>query len=160
MTALWIVLAISCATGVYALIDADFLQATPAMAGTSLAQSMSAYRQALMSYALANPGFQGMVSAGALQPYQSAGAASGPWLNYVTPNASSAGSLIVVYTTSVSAASALTGIEQLSGGSALAGIALNGNVMSPGNPLVPLPAAIAAAVPNGTPVWMAQAYQP
>jgi hypothetical protein len=160
MTALWVVIAIGCVTGVYALVDANYLQATPAVASVSAAQSMSAYRQALVAYVLANPAFEGAVPAAALQPYLSAGAASGPWLNYVAPNTSSAGSLIVVYTTSTSVASALTGIEQLSGGSALAGIALNGSVVSPGNPVVPLPTAIAAAVPNGTPVWMAQAYQP
>jgi hypothetical protein len=78
----------------------------------------------------------------------------------VVPNTSAAGSLVVVYTTSTSAGAAISGIEQLAGGSALAGVAFNGNVLSPGNPAVPLPTAIAAAVPNGTPVWMAQAYQP
>jgi len=160
VTALWIVLAIGCVTGVYTLVDAQFQLATPTIASASLAQSMSAYRQALMAYALANPSFHGAVSAAALAPYLATGTPGGPWLNYVTPDTSAAGSLIVVYTTSGSAASALSGIEQLAAGSALAGVALNGNVMSPGNPLVPLPAAIAGAVPNGTPVWMAQAFQP
>ncbi|MFM0299032.1 type IV pilus biogenesis protein PilM [Paraburkholderia sediminicola] len=160
MTALWMVFAIACITGVYALVDANYMQATPTMVSVTTAQSMSAYRQALVAYALANPTFVGAVSAAALQPYLSAGTTSGSWLNYVVPNTSSAGSLVVVYTTSASAAAALTGIEQLSGGSALAGVALNGTVLSPGNPAVPLPTAIAAVVPNGTPVWMAQAYQP
>jgi hypothetical protein len=40
----------------------------------------------------------------------------------------------------------------------LAGAADNGYLVSPGNPPVPLPAALAASVPNGAPVWIGQVY--
>jgi hypothetical protein len=135
-----------------------YVQATPTLASASLAQSMAAYRQAAIRFALANPQTSGAVSADALIPYLAAGTASPLWRVYVTPNAEVAGSTVVVYTTSASAAPAITGIEQLAFHSAFAGVASNGSVVSPGNAAVALPAGIAATVPNGTPVWIAQAY--
>jgi hypothetical protein len=156
--AIWIVVACSALGGLYELIDAGYLQATPAAATFTLAQSMSAYRAALIAYARSHPEFEGSVPAQTLQALLAPNAVDPLWRNYVSPNASTPGSLVVVYASSASAAPAIAGIETLAGGSAFAGVSLNGAVMSPGNPAVPLPTALASAVPNGVPVWMAQAY--
>lgn len=167
MAAIWIALTLAVTAGVYTLVDARYLQATPALASASLSQSMAAYRQAGIAYALDNPQASGVVSAAALAPYLAALAASmgsaanpagAPWTVYVVPNVSVVGSIVVVFTTSTATAAAIAGIEQLAFGSALAGVAYAGTVVSPGNVPVPLPGAIAATVPNGTPVWIAQAY--
>ncbi|HYS66927.1 MAG TPA: pilus assembly protein PilM [Paraburkholderia sp.] len=158
MYALWIALSMAVITGVYSIVDTHYVQATPTLASASLAQSMAAYRQAAIKFALANPQTSGVVSSGALTPYLAAGMTNALWQVYVTPNSDVAGSTVVIYTTSTSAAPAITGIEQLAFHSALAGVANDGSVLSPGNAAVALPAAIAPAVPNGTPVWIAQAY--
>lgn len=160
MYALWVLIACGAIAGVYGLVDARYLGDTPAPAAVSFAQNMSAYRQALVAYAIANPGFAGSASAAALAPF-SAGITLDPSLrNYVVPNGDAPGSLVVVYTASTTMGGAIAQIETLAGGSAMAGVAHGGSVLSPGNPAVPLPAAIAGAVPDGTPVWMAQAWQP
>lgn len=158
MYALWIAISLAMIGGLYSVVDMQYMQATPTLASASLAQSMAAYRQAGVQYALANPDANGVLAANALTSYLASGMANAPWKVYVTPNADIAGSTVVVYTTSSQAASAITGIEQLAFHSALAGVANNGSVVSPGNPSVALPAAIASAVPDGTPVWIAQAY--
>jgi hypothetical protein len=158
MFLIWIVAALAMLTGAYALLGQ---QATPLPAGPSpmaLATSMSAYRQAVLAFARANPSFTGSVPAASLTPYLGANAANAVWQNYVQPNSGYAGSLVVVYATSTAASPAIVGMEQLAQGSALAGVALGANIVSPGNPAVPLPAALANAIPNGMPVWMAQAY--
>jgi hypothetical protein len=98
------------------------------------------------------------VPAASLAPYLGATVANPMWRNYVQPNTGYAGSLVVVYAASAAAAAAVDGIERIAQGSALAGVALGANLVSPGNPAVPLPAALANAIPNGMPVWMAQAY--
>ncbi|WP_261316140.1 type IV pilus biogenesis protein PilM, partial [Burkholderia dolosa] len=124
----------------------------------ALAANMSAYRQAVVAFARANPSFAGSVPAASLAPYLGATVANPMWRNYVQPNTGYAGSLVVVYAASAAAAAAVDGIERIAQGSALAGVALGANLVSPGNPAVPLPAALANAIPNGMPVWMAQAY--
>ena len=123
-----------------------------------LAANMSAYRQAVVAFARANPSFAGSVPAASVAPYLGATVPDPMWRNYVQPNTGYAGSLVVVYAASAAAATAVDGIEQIAQGSALAGVALGANLVSPGNPAVPLPAALANAIPNGMPVWMAQAY--
>ncbi|HEY4350800.1 MAG TPA: type IV pilus biogenesis protein PilM [Paraburkholderia sp.] len=158
MIAIWIAVACGALGGVYALIDAGYLQATPVAATFTLAQGMSVYRTALITYARSHPEFEGSVPAQTLQPLLAPNPVDPLWQNYVSPNTSAPGSLVVVYATSASAAPAIAGIETLAGGSAFAGVALNGAVLSPGNLAVPLPTALASAVPNGAPVWMAQVY--
>lgn len=154
----WVLVAMMALTGVYAMFDAEQLQATPSPTTMGLAQSMSEYRQALIAYALSHPTTQGSVSATQLAPFLAPYATNSLWQTYIAPNSNEAGSWVAIYTTSSSAATAIPGIEQMSQGSALAGVANNGFIVSPGNPAIPLPAAIAAAVPSGTPVWLAQAY--
>jgi hypothetical protein len=156
--AIWIVVVCGALGGMYELIDAGYVQATPVAATFTLAQSMSAYRTALITYVRSHPEFEGSVPAQTLQPLLAPNAVDPIWQNYVLPNASAPGSLVVVYASSASAAPAIAGIEALAGGSAFAGVALDGTVVSPGNLAVPFPTALVGAVPNGAPVWMAQAY--
>lgn len=158
MAALWVCAALLALAGAYMLIDTRDVQATPSVATMSLAQSMAAYRFAALDYALAHPGASGTLASGALTPYLAAGMTNALWRVYVAPNVDTAGSTIVVYTTSTTAGQAIPAIEQLAFHSALAGATYQGRIVSPGNPAVALPAAVAALAPNGTPVWMAQAY--
>lgn len=160
MYALWVLIVCGAIAGVYGLVDVRYLGETPQLGAVGFAQRMSTYRQALVAYAIANPGFAGSASAASLAPF-AAGMTLDPSLrNFVVPNSDAPGSLVVVYTTSTAMGGAIAQIETLAGGSAMAGVAHGGSVLSPGNPAVPLPVAIAAAVPDGTPVWMAQAWQP
>lgn len=158
MFMIWIVAALAMITGAYAVLDAE---ATPVPQGPSsmaLAMNMSTYRQAVVAFARLNPSFTGAVPATNLAPYLGASVPNSMWRNYVQPNTGYAGSLIVVYASAAAAPGVIVGMEQLAQGSALAGVALGANIVSPGNPAVPLPAALANAIPNGMPVWMAQAY--
>jgi hypothetical protein len=51
-------------------------------------------------------------------------------------------------------------MSKLAQGSVFAGRALNGNEAPPTDPsiAIPLPAGIAGAIPDGSPVWLAQVY--
>ncbi|RQU42250.1 pilus assembly protein PilM [Burkholderia cenocepacia] len=158
MFLIWIVAAFAMLTGAYALLGAEAAPAPLAPSAMALAANMSAYRQAVVAFARANPSFAGSVPAASLAPSLGATVPDPMWRNYVQPNPGYAGSLVVVYAASAAAAAAVDGIEQIAQGSALAGVALGANLVSPGNPAVPLPAALANAIPNGMPVWMAQAY--
>lgn len=166
MYVVWVLVAMLALSGAYAVFDSELLQASPNLQSVSLAQSMSEYRQALVAYSLSYPNAQGSVSSAALKPFLSPYAVNPLWQTYIirnngsqgTPNNANHGSTVVVYTTSSAAAVAISGIEQLSQGSALAGVASQGYVVSPGNPAVPLPAALATSIPSGTPVWIAEAY--
>jgi hypothetical protein len=126
----------------------------PAASAQALALNMGEYRQAVIDYVLqAGPGFQGSVPAAKLSAV--ANYMPNPlWANYVQ------GNLVVVYATSMPSSEVVSDIATLAQGSVLAGSALNGSEVSPGDatPAIPLPAAIAAAVPNGAPVWLAQVY--
>jgi hypothetical protein len=158
MYMIWIVAALGMLAGGYALLDS---QSTPLPQGPSsmaLAMNMSEYRQAVVAFALSNPSYTGSVPESSLAPYLGASNANSMWQNYVQPNAGYAGSLVVVYATSASAAAAIVGMEQLAQGSAMAGVALGTSIVSPGNPAVPLPGALVNNIPNGMPVWMGQAY--
>jgi hypothetical protein len=158
MVALWMGVAMVALAGVYSLVDAHFMEGAPTVTTMSLVQSMAAYRNAGIQFALANPATRGDVASGALSPYLAPGAGNALWRVYVAPNANAAGSTVVVFTTSTTAGAAIAGIEQLAFHSALAGATRQGTIVSPGNPAVALPAAVAALVPDGAPVWMAQAY--
>lgn len=153
MYAIWAVVVLVTLTGAYALLGSETSPPVPSAEAANLASSMSVYRQAVVSFALSNPAFTGSVPV----PLP-AGTQSSPWQNYVVPNGAVTGSLVVVYGVSSSSGSAAVNVEQLAQGSALAGVALSGTVQSPGNPPVPLPAALVNSVPNGALVWMAQAY--
>ncbi|WP_244101578.1 type IV pilus biogenesis protein PilM [Burkholderia ambifaria] len=156
--AIWVALVFGVLGGMYALIDADYQPATMSASGFALAHSMSTYRDAVVRYALDHPEFEGSVTDAALRPLLAPQTIDPLWHNYVAPNADAPGSLVVIYATSAAATPAVTAIERLSRGSALAGVALDGRVVSRGNPAVPLPAALSRAVPDGMPVWMAQAW--
>ncbi|TKC86958.1 pilus assembly protein PilM [Trinickia terrae] len=158
MYLIWVVAALSMIAGAYAMFDAESTPVPKGPSSMALAMNMSLYRQALVQFALANPAYAGSVPAANLAPYLGGSNANPVWQNYVLPNTNYAGSLVVVYATAASATVAITGMEQLAQGSALAGVALGANIVSPGNPSVPLPPALANTIPNGMPVWMAQAY--
>jgi hypothetical protein len=158
MFIVWIVAALAMLAGAYSLLGSETAPALPSLSSASLASNMSQYRAALVTFAQANPSFTGSVPPSSLQPLMSPNIANPLWQNYVTPNSGIAGSTVVVYASSTTASPAIADIEQLAQGSALAGVAFNGDIVSPGNPSVALPVAIAAKVPNGVPVWMAQAY--
>jgi hypothetical protein len=157
MYAIWVVIALATLTGTYALLGNESAPATTSPSEMSLAQNMSLYRQAVVAYAQANPSFAGSVPVNRLT--LAAGTPDPVWRNYVTPNVGYVGSLVVVYAASPTAPAVVIDIEQLAQGSALAGSAYGGAIDSPGNPEVPLPGGVAASVPNGVPVWMAQAYE-
>lgn len=156
MYMLWALAFVGMLTGAYTLLGSETNPAMPAAAAVNLASSLSAYRQAVITYALANPGFTGSVPADRLTTL--AGTQTTSLQNYVLPNSGIAGSLVVVYGTSALSGSVAFDIEQMAQGSALAGVAHGGFVQSPGNPQVPLPAVLVNSVPNGAVVWMAQAY--
>jgi len=158
MYLMWAVAALGAIFGAYALLDHGTAPLAPGPSSVALATGMSEYRQAVIAFARQNPTFTGSVSAAALAPFLGANQPAPLWQNYVQPNQDAAGSLVVVYGTQAPAAAAITGMEQLAQGSALAGVALGPSIVSPGNPAVPLPAALANTIPNGMPVWMAQAY--
>jgi hypothetical protein len=161
MYLIWVIAALGMLTGAYALLDAE---SAPVMQGPSsiaLATNMSEYRQAVTRFALENPSYSGSVRTESLQPYLGPVTANPMWLNYVQPNTNPgyAGSLVVVYASSAAATAAIPGMEQLAQGSAMAGVADGATIASPGNPPVSLPAALVNRIPNGMPVWMAQAYE-
>lgn len=156
MYMLWALAFVGMLTGAYALLGSETHPSMPSAATVNLASSLSAYRQAVIAYALANPGFAGSVAADSLT--LPAGTQTASLQNYVLPNSGIAGSLVVVYGTSALSGSAAFDIEQMAQGSALAGVKHGGFVQSPGNPQVPLPAALVSSVPDGAVVWMAQAY--
>jgi hypothetical protein len=159
MFMIWIVAAFAMVTGAYALLGQQTAPAPQGPASMALAMNMSEYRQAVVQFVLAHPSFtQGSVPVTSLAPYLGANVPSSMWQNYVELNAGYAGSLVVVYATSAAATAVVPGMEQLAQGSALAGVALGANIVSPGNPAVPLPLTLQNVIPNGMPVWMAQAY--
>ncbi|GAB7524106.1 type IV pilus biogenesis protein PilM [Paraburkholderia sp. 2C] len=155
----WIAVTFGMLAGGYALVSAETAPSTPSVSTQNLAMNMSQYRQAVVAFAVANPGFSGSVPPGSLQPYLASSTPDPVWRNYVAPDADYAGSLVVIYAASASAGSVVPEIEQLAQGSALAGVAFNQTVVSPGNLPVALPDGVAGSVPNGVPVWMAQAYE-
>jgi hypothetical protein len=159
MYLIWIAVTFAMLTGGYALVSAQTAPTTPSPSTMNLAMNLSQYRQAVAAFAVANPSFSGSVPAGSLQPFLASTTPDSGWRNYVSPNADYAGSLVVVYGASQSTASVVPDIEQLAQGSAMAGIAFNQTVVSPGNTPVPLPSGLAGSVPDGVPVWMAQAYE-
>ncbi|WP_027793958.1 type IV pilus biogenesis protein PilM [Paraburkholderia acidipaludis] len=154
----WVIVALAVLTGAYALLDAESAPLAQGPSSMALATNMSEYQQALVQFALANPTFAGSVQTSYLAPYLGSVVANPIWMNYVEPNTSYGGSLVVVYASAVAATGAIPAMEQLAQGSALAGVAEGATVVSPGNPPVSLPAALANGIPNGMPVWMAQAY--
>jgi hypothetical protein len=159
MYLLWTVVAFSMLIGAYALFDSENAPATASPSDMALAQNLSDYRQTLMAYVQAHPpGDAGSISATVLQ-LSSGQPPNAAWRNYVQANpGQGAGTEVVVYAASAGMPAVVTGIEQLAQGSMLAGAAYNGNLVSPGNPAVPLPGAVAASVPNGAPVWIGQVY--
>ncbi|CAB3772168.1 type IV pilus biogenesis protein PilM [Paraburkholderia humisilvae] len=158
MYLIWIAVTFGMLAGAYALVSAETAPATPSPSTMHLALNMNQYRQAVVAFAIRNPSFSGSVTQSSLQAFLTSSTPDPVWRNYVTPNGDYKGSLVVVYASSPDAASVVPNIEQIAQGSALAGVALNGTVVSPGNPPVALPDSIAGSVPNGAPVWMAQAY--
>ncbi len=160
MYMLWVIAVFSALAGAYALFDSESIAAMPSATGRIMAASMSAYRHAVVEYALANPTFTGEVPESALvgNALLTTDASDALWRNYVIPNTDAAGSLVVIYSTQTSAENEIVDMQQLAQGSALAGVASAGNVVSPGNPHVPLPSALSSVIPDGEPVWMAQAY--
>ncbi|HTH62221.1 MAG TPA: type IV pilus biogenesis protein PilM [Paraburkholderia sp.] len=158
MYLLWTVVTLAMLIGAYALFDGESVSATAAPSDMALALNLSDYRQAAMAYVQAHPGAAGSVPGNAL-PLPSGEVPNSAWHNYVAANpGQGAGSEVVVYAASTGMAAVVPGIEQLAQGSMLAGAADNGYLVSPGNPPVALPAAVAAGVPNGAPVWIGQVY--
>lgn len=119
----------------------------------ALALSMAAYRQTVIAYVQAHPTFNGAVQANQLTPAANY-KPNAMWQGYVQNN------LVVVYTTSAVSPELVVEISKLAQGSVFAGRALNGDEVPPSDPTIaiPLPAGIAGAIPNGSPVWLAQAY--
>jgi hypothetical protein len=162
----WVIAALTMLMGAYALLGQETLLGQEAIGGTSspsasamaLATNMSEYRQAVVRFAHANPSYAGGVPASDIAPYMGANVANPVWQSYVLPNTAYTGSLVVIYPSTTVASDVIIAMEQLAQGSALAGVALGANIVSPGNSAVPLPGALANAIPNGAPVWMAQQY--
>ncbi|NRO98856.1 type IV pilus biogenesis protein PilM [Paraburkholderia sp. NMBU_R16] len=159
MYMLWIILTLGVATGTYALFESESMQMAQASSPTVLANNMSEYRQAVAAFAKVNPLFHGSVPLSDLKPYLGSIVPDPIWQNVVVPNVGYAGSLVVIYSTSPAAQSVIPVMEQLALGSALAGASMDGELMSPGNPPVPLPPPVAQMIPNGMPVWMTQSYE-
>jgi hypothetical protein len=126
---------------------------TTSQSTQALALNMAAYRQSVIAYVEAHPAFQG-----AVQANQLTGAAhyqpNPIWQGYV------ANGMVVVYTTSTVSPQLVVEMSKLAQGSVFAGRALNGNEAPPTDPsiAIPLPAGIAGAIPDGSPVWLAQVY--
>lgn len=119
----------------------------------ALALNMAAYRQSVIAYVMAHPSFQGAVQDNQLTP--AANYAPNPiWQGYVQNN------MVVVYTTSAVSPQLVSEMSKLAQGSVFAGRALNGTEVPPTDSTiaVPLPAGVAGSIPNGSPVWLAQAY--
>jgi hypothetical protein len=158
MFMIWIIVALAMLTGAHELLGQDAAPVPQGPSSIALAANMSEYRQAVVTFARANPGFTGAVPAASLTPYLGANVANPIWRNYVQANTAYKGSLVVIYASATTARGVIVGMEQLAQGSALSGVASGANVISPGNWAVPLPASLANVIPNGMPVWMAQAY--
>ena len=154
MYALAIVAIFAALIAAYTTLTDSQMAFVPAASAQALALNMGEYRQAVIDYVLqVDPGFQGSVPAAKLSAV--ANYTPNPlWANYVQ------GNMVVVYATSQPSSDVVSDIATLAQGSVMAGSAVNGSEVSPGDPTlaIPLPAAIAAAVPNGTPVWLAQVY--
>lgn len=119
----------------------------------ALALNMAAYRQMVINYAMTHPAFDGAVQSNQLTPVANY-SPNAMWQNYVQNHT------VVVYTTSNVSPEIVTEISQLALGSVFAGRAFNGREIPPSNVsiAIPLPAGIAASIPNGSPVWLAQVY--
>lgn len=161
MYVIWVVAFFALLGGVYTLFDSEAASPVPSTLTAGMAASMSTYREAVVAYAAANPTFTGAVAEDVLtqQSLLSTDTFDTLWQNYIVPNTDVRGSLVVIYSTSQTATKVIVDMEQLAQGSALAGVSESGSIVSPSNPVVPLPSAIASSIPNGEPVWMAQAYE-
>lgn len=130
------------------------LQVVPVASANALAVNMAEYRQAVIEYVVTlHPGFQGTIPDDDLAGI-TAYAPNGHWCNYVQ------GDTVVIYA-KVKPAVPIDGeMAKLARGSVFAGVALDGEVVPPGDASVAiaLPAGIAAAIPDGSPVWLAQVY--
>jgi len=137
----------------YETFAGEQMNVVSATSTQALALNMAAYRQTVIAYVQAHPAFNGAVQANQLTPV--ANYKPNPmWQGYVQNN------LVVVYTTSTVSPELVVDISKLAQGSVFAGRALNGNEVPPADATIaiPLPAGIAGAIPNGSPVWLAQAY--
>ncbi|MDQ7980283.1 type IV pilus biogenesis protein PilM [Paraburkholderia sp. SARCC-3016] len=159
MYVIWAVAVLGMLSGAYALMNRTSTPLAQGPSSIELALNMREYQQAVVAFALANPSFTGSVPASSLGSQLGSFNANAMWQNYVQPNADFTGSLVVVYAIAVPAAAVVTGMQQLAQGSALAGVAQGATIVSPGNPPVALPPALANVIPAGMPVWMAQAYE-
>lgn len=128
-------------------------QIVPATAAI-LALNFSLYRSAVISYVQANPNaaFAGKVPNNVL-PAIGAFVPDPLWRNYVL------GNTVVVYAASAPSVDITADLEQEADYSVFAGVVYNGTVVADGSALTPssvvLPAAVAARVSNGLPVWEA-----
>lgn len=116
------------------------------------ALDMAGYRLSVIDYLqTADPSFVGSIPPGQLKKIANE-PSDGLWNNYVD------GTTVVVYAQSPTSASLPSFTAKIAHGSVFAGIA-RGGYLVPTNQrgvAIPLPAAIANSIADGTPVWMAQ----
>ena len=127
-------------------------QASSSAQAQAQALNMAAYRQSVISYLQsADPSFIGSIPPGQLKKIAHY-ASDGLWNNYVE------GNTVVVYAQSPTSASLPSFTAKIAHGSVFAGVARGGSLVPTGQPglSIPLPAAIANSISDGTPVWMAQ----
>lgn len=127
-----------------------------------LADSMAVYRQAVRQYFASYPGPQHSVSLAALRASHAlpawsplyTGAGPALWANY-----RAADGTIYIYAAATPAQNIAAELVRLSRNSVLAGVFRAGDatLYSPvfGNTGIPLPTPAEAAIPNGSPVWIA-----
>jgi hypothetical protein len=155
MWAIVILVVMSALSGYYVLVDETYQAPVADMKALDLAGDMGVYRAAVMAYLRANPGFSsGTVPDTALAAtFPSWYVRSPLWTNYVAADGT-----IAVYASTLPAMKIVSQLFAESQRSILVGEADSGTntLRSPvyGNTGIPLPAG--AAIPNGSPVWLAR----
>jgi hypothetical protein len=149
-------------TTYYRFIDKEALAAAEQVKADNLAESMTIYRDAVVSYFKQRPtefgtvGIDKLIATKALPDWSTLfqKPAASPWTNYRHDDG-----VIYIYATVAPSVNASADIVRLSQNSVLAGIFRTGDTTlhSPvfGDTKVTLPPLAKAPIPNGSPVWIA-----
>lgn len=146
----------------YRLIDKEGMAAVEQAKADNLAESMSIYRQAVVTYFARHPaefnpvGIEKLISTNALPSWSTLfqQPATSIWANYRHDDG-----VIYIYAAKAPPVNAAADIVRLAQNSVLAGVFRTGDTTlhSPvyGDTLVRLPPPAKVSIPNGSPVWIA-----
>ena len=150
MWALWVLVAMVSVTGFVALGNEVRHPPPSAVSASDLAWNMAVYRNAVLQYALAHPGFSGSAPDAAL-PFPAWYRRNPLWANRVE------GGSVAVYATKQMPADLPAEMATLAKGSFFVGVAdaKTGKLVSP--TYGPTGLTLPPGIPDGVPVWLAVA---